>query len=135
MTAAGGEALWYPPWKRALKRWVAVPVLGAQLLMLTSIITGLYAVWISIHDSELHSAVKTLLVVLVSAAWGILVEFFNWHVFHRLASALNRTRARKEALQPTPDGRCALTNPGLALRSLTGPACSGALALGQPTPD
>ena len=40
----------------------------------------------------------SLLVVLVSAAWGILVEFFNWHVFHRLASALNRTRAHAKRL-------------------------------------
>ena len=33
--------------------------------------------------------VKTLLVVLVSASWGLLVEFFNWHVFLRLATFLN----------------------------------------------
>ena len=97
-----GEALHYPPWKRALKRWVVLPVLGAQLLLLTAIITVLYAVWISIHESSLHQATKTLLVVLVSAAWGLLVEFFNWHVFHRLASVLNdwenhRTTAEFEA--------------------------------------
>lgn len=38
---------------------------------------------------QLPYAVKTLLVVLVSASWGLLVEFFNWHVFLRLATFLN----------------------------------------------
>ena len=38
---------------------------------------------------QLPYAAKTLLVVLVSASWGLLVEFFNWHVFLRLATFLN----------------------------------------------
>ena len=87
---------------RLLRRCVTIPVLGGQLLFLTAIITVLYAVWISIHESNMHRALKTLLVVLVSAAWGLLVEFFNWHVFHGLAWTLNhmenhRTTAEFEA--------------------------------------
>ena len=75
---------------RLLKRCVTIPVLGGQLLLLTGVISVLYAVWISIHESDLPRPLKTLLVILVSVAWGLLVEFFNWHVFHRLASFLNR---------------------------------------------
>ena len=42
----GESTLHYPPWKRALKKCVTVPVLGAQLLLLTGIITVLYAAWL-----------------------------------------------------------------------------------------
>lgn len=41
----------YANWPRVLTRWVAIPVLGAQLLFLTGIITGLYVLWISICAS------------------------------------------------------------------------------------
>lgn len=38
--------------RRRLKRCVTIPVLGGQLLLLTAIISVLYAVWISIHESS-----------------------------------------------------------------------------------
>ena len=76
-------------WQRLMKRFVAIPVLGAQLLVLTAIIIALYVAWIAIYESDHHRAVKTMLVVLVSAAWGVLVEALNWQFFHRLASLLN----------------------------------------------
>ena len=51
-----------------------MPVMSAQLLLLTGIITGLYYAWIHIMESAHHPAVKTLLVVLLSCGWGVLVE-------------------------------------------------------------
>lgn len=85
----GEASLLYPRWKRTLKRCVTIPILGAQLLLLSGIIIGLYSAWTQIHASDMNRALKTLLVVFVSAIWGILVEFLNWHVFVRLAGSLN----------------------------------------------
>ena len=48
----GGVTLHYPAWKRRLKKCVAVPVLSAQLLLLTGVITGLYALWMHIMEGE-----------------------------------------------------------------------------------
>jgi hypothetical protein len=39
----GEVVLYYPRWKRILKRCVTIPVLGAQLLVMTSIIVCLCA--------------------------------------------------------------------------------------------
>ena len=86
----GAVSLHYPSWKRALKRCVTVPVLGAQLLLLTGVIIGLYTAWLHIHASSIHPALTSLLVVLISMAWGVIVELLNWHVFLNLASALNK---------------------------------------------
>ncbi|KAL1503425.1 hypothetical protein AB1Y20_011914 [Prymnesium parvum] len=85
----GEPTLYYPRWKRVAKRCVTVPALLAQLLVLTGVICGLYGAWISIHEAAHHPALKTLLVVLLSVSWGLLVEVLNWQVFMRLASALN----------------------------------------------
>ena len=86
-----GEAtLYYPGWKRALKRCVTVPILAAQLLLLGGIIVGLYVAWLHISASQHSRVVKTLLVVLLSVLWSVLVEFLNWNVFLRLALLLNR---------------------------------------------
>ena len=86
-----GEAtLYYPAWKRALKRCVTVPILAAQLLLLTTIIVMLYLAWLAISASQHNAAVKTLLVVLLSVLWSVLVEFLNWNVFLRIALLLNR---------------------------------------------
>jgi anoctamin-10 len=90
--AGGGAAQHHTRRSRLLKRCVTIPVLGGQPLLLSAIITGLHALWMTIHGSELHPAAKTALVVLVSAAWGLLVEFFNWHVFHRCH---NRSRTKQ----------------------------------------
>lgn len=70
VSMSGAARLHYPAWKRRLKHCVTVPILGAQLLGLTAIVTCLYTLWIAIHESNHHRALKTLLVVLVSAAWG-----------------------------------------------------------------
>lgn len=72
-----GEAtLYYPAWKRALKRCVTVPILAAQLLLLTGIIVMLYLAWLSISASQHNRAVKTLLVVLLSVLWSVLVYIY-----------------------------------------------------------
>ena len=76
-----GEAtLYYPPWKRALKRCVTVPILGVQLLLLTGIIVMLYLAWLSISASQHNRAVKTLLVVLLSVLWSVLVYIYIYCV-------------------------------------------------------
>ncbi len=80
----------YPRWRRTLKRCVTLPVLGAQLLLLTGIVVLLYAAWLHIHASAMHPALKTASFVLISATWGLLVELLNWELFLRLASILNR---------------------------------------------
>ena len=72
----------YPTWKRRLKSCVALPVLGAQLLLLTCVIAGLYYAWIAIMDSRAHPAVKTMLVVLLSCGWGLLVEVTYTYALH-----------------------------------------------------
>ena len=80
----------YPRWRRTLVRFVTIPVLGLQLLSLTGIVVLLYAAWLLIHSSGMHPALKTASFVLISAAWGLLVELLNWELFLRLASMLNR---------------------------------------------
>ena len=69
---------------------MTVPILVAQLLLLTGIIIGLYVGWLRISASDHNAAVKTTLIMLLSVLWGVLVEFLNWNVFLRLALLLNR---------------------------------------------
>lgn len=95
----GDATLHYPRWKRTLKRCVTVPVLGAQLLLLTGIIALLYAAWLWVYESEHHPATKTGLIILISAVWGLLIELLNWKVFLRLASALNRWENYKTTIE------------------------------------
>ena len=81
--------LYYPRWKRVLKRCVTIPMLGAQLLLLMAIIVGLYAAYVHIHASDLNRPLKTLLVAALMLVWGILVEVLNWRVFKRVADWIN----------------------------------------------
>ena len=65
----GETSLYYPRWKRLLKRCVTIPVLGGQLALLTVIICGLYGAWMKIHESSHHRAIKSALMVGLSIAW------------------------------------------------------------------
>ena len=57
-----------------LYRCVTVPILAAQLLLLTGIIVMLYIAWLKISASQHNRAVKTMLVVLLSVLWSVLVS-------------------------------------------------------------
>ena len=49
---------------------MTVPILVAQLLLLTGIIIGLYVGWLRISASDHNAAVKTTLIMLLSVLWG-----------------------------------------------------------------
>ena len=51
-----------------------MPILAAQLLLLTGIIVMLYIAWLKISASQHNRAVKTMLVVLLSVLWSVLVR-------------------------------------------------------------
>ena len=83
------QALYYPRWKRALKRCVAVPVLGAQLLLLSLIIVCLYSCWTWIYSQActLKMSICTLKIS-ICTLYVCLYSCWTWIYSQAIIAAL-----------------------------------------------